>query len=81
MENVIRWQHSELRSPTESIASTDMKKHGNAGNKHAQQGETPKNAVLNVRCTAEQKNNYTIAANGEKLQLWVLRMLDLASKV
>jgi hypothetical protein len=39
-----------------------------------------KNAVIAVLCTAEQKNNYTIAANGEKLQLWILRTLDLASK-
>ena len=57
-----------------------MKEHGNKGNKNAQK-ETPKNAVLAVRCTAEQKKNYTIAANSEKLQLWVLRTLDLASEL
>jgi hypothetical protein len=55
-----------------------MKEHGNKGNKNAQK-DNPKTAVLAVRCTAEQKENYTIAANGEKLQLWVLRMLDLAA--
>jgi hypothetical protein len=58
-----------------------MKEHGNKGNKNAQKGATPKTARLEVRCTAEQKQIYTIAANGEKLQLWILRTLDLASKV
>ena len=57
-----------------------MKEHGNKGNKHAQKGETAKNARLDVRCTANQKEKYTIAANGEKLQLWILKTLDLASK-
>lgn len=58
-----------------------MKYHGNKGNKHAQKGENPKTARLDLRCTAEQKENYTIAAKGEKLQLWVLKTLDLASKI
>jgi len=58
-----------------------MKEHGNKGNKNAQKGDNPKDAVIAVRCTAEQKQIYTIAANGEKLQLWILRTLDLASKV
>ena len=58
-----------------------MKEHGNVGNKNAQKGETAKNAVLALRCTAAQKKRYTIAAKGEKLQLWILKMLDLASKV
>ena len=57
-----------------------MKEHGNKGNKNAQK-DNPKNAVIAVRCTERQKNNYTIAANGEKLQLWVLKMLDLASEL
>ena len=58
-----------------------MKKHGNKGNKNAQKGETPKNNVIAVRCTAEQKKNYSIAAKGENLQMWILRTLDLASKI
>jgi hypothetical protein len=58
----------------------DMKKHGNKGNKNAQKGETAKDAVIALRCTTAQKKIYTIAANGEKLQLWVLKTLDLASE-
>jgi hypothetical protein len=57
-----------------------MKEHGNKGNKNAQKGETPKAEVIAVRCTELQKNNYAMAANGEKLQLWILRTLDLASE-
>jgi hypothetical protein len=57
-----------------------MKEHGNKGNKNAKKDETPKTEVIAVRCTERQKESYTIAANGEKLQLWILRMLDLASK-
>jgi hypothetical protein len=54
---------------------TERKRGAINGNSYAMIDETPRDAILNIRCTKEDKALFYAACNGGKLSKWIIETL------